>query len=551
MEVFDYLTQMFLAEYFLLDSTAGRFLDEKERKKAFSELARIYCIPENQKLKKLFTETEEEHFRSIADISSYERFCRLLEFGEKSGQDTTLNAEERMILSQKRAALSVKQEILGDDMALTEEDVYTDLLNAAMNGNIDAIGILAFMEYNGICMFCDNESAIKRLRLCAKWNCIFGLLMGIAYDSENKKCYYDRLFTILNNENRKGLFTHICKTGAYEAVPEKDSVAGILEKAFGQGIIKRNVYDRNFAKVAFSQIISNDDKKKLLLNSNSKSRLDACYGIPFDSELHGKFEIDVSVAEDLPLKRDSQVKKILQNLMLSKRGPAEICSPLLVVTSDSFLTDMFCDMLTRALGETPNVLIDAGTLNHNDLAPDRDNIILRKLSETKTVRTVFIIKNCEELEGAMLDDLHNLLDYSYRKKFPLASPCVSLDLSEVVFVLIAQGRDADITDIAPECDTVYSERLSLQEKKTVIKALFARRKEAFGNIGVEMTEEGADYLLCFDTVKLQRIIDGVLKNALFGKSSEIDKDDIKTVCKEQNIVNSKNGFGYVGGDIYA
>lgn len=550
MEIFDHLLQMFLSKYFLFDSICGNFLTEKERHKVFFEMAKIFCLPDNKKIRALFKETEEEHFRTITDFASYERFCRLLEFAEKSYQQVVLSPSEKKILAQKRAALNVRQNIFGAELALTEEDIYSTLLSTAMNGNTDAMTTLAFMEIHGICIFNDEGNAIKRIRLCAEWNNIFGLLMGILYDSDNKKAYYNRLYTILQNENRKQIFNYICSAHNFDGPFEKDAVAKVLERAFELETADRNVYNGNFATIAFSEIISTDDKKKLLLDSG-KGSIDTFSDIPFSSVKEGIFTVDESKVKNLPLKRESETGKIIQNLKLAKRGPAEICSPLLIVTPDAFFTAMYCDMITDVLGDTPIVEIDAGTLDTYDLAPTKENIILRSLRETKTVRTVFIIKNCEELEHGVLDDLHNLLDYNYRKKFPLNHPSVAIDLSEVVFILFSHERDGSITDLIPDCDTVYVEKISPEEKKTVINTLFISSKSKFGITDVNLSEDCVNHLLVFDTQKLQRIIDGVLKKVLFSENGTVTVDDIRKVCKEQNIISSKNGFGYVGGDMYA
>lgn len=550
MEILDHLSQMFLSKYFLFDSICGIFLTEKERHKVFFEMTKIFCLPENKKIKELFQETEKEHFRTITDFASYERFCRLLEFAEKTYQQVVLSPSEKKILAQKRAALNARQDLFGTELALTEEDIYSTLLSTAMNGNTDAMTTLAFMEIHGICIFKDKENAIKRIRLCAEWNNIFGLLMGIMYDENNKQDYYNRLYTILHNENRKQIFGYICKAKHFEGPFTKDDEAKILERAFELETADRKIYNSNFATVAFSEIISVEDKKKLLLGGVKRS-IDSLSDIPFSSAEKGIFTIDETKTENLPLIRDSETRKIIQNLKLAQRGPAEICSPLLIIAPDKFISDMYRDMITDILKDTPIAEIDAGTLDTYDLAPTRENVILRSLGETKTVRTVFIIKNCEELDRVVLDDLHNLLDYNYRKKFPLNNPAVAIDLSEAVFILFSHERDGEINQLIADCDTVYAEKISTEEKKTVIRTLFTNSKLKFGIPNAELSEECINYLLVFDTEKLQRIIDGTLKKLLFSSKNGISEQDIKTVCKEQNITSSKTGFGYVGGNIYA
>lgn len=550
MEIFDYLSQMFLSRYFLFDSICGNFLTEDERHKSFFEMARIFCLNDDNKIRELFEETEAEHFRSITDFSSYERFCRLLEFAEKSNQQVRLSPSEKKILAQKRAALNSRQNIFGKELALTEEDIYSTLLSTAMNGNVDSMTVLAFMELHGICIFKDSENAIKRIRLCAEWNNIFGLLMGILYDADNKKDYFNCLYTILNNENRKQIFGFICESCGFDGPFIKDNEARVLERAFELGLADRNIYNNKIATVVFSEMISIDDKKKLLLDG-AKGSIETYSDIPFAAVQKGVFTIDSEKTKKFPLKRSEETAKIIRNLRLYERGPASICSPLFIISPDMFLSEMYSTMISQVLCDTPVVELDAGTFDSRSLAPVRENVILRSLSETKTAQTVFIIRNCEELEDGVLDDLKNLLDYGYRKRFPLNNPSVAIDLSQIVLILFSGSRDCEASGLAAECDTVYVEKINPDEKKTVINTLFRNRKAEFGIKKATLSEDSITQLLKSDTKDLQRIIDGVLRKVIFRKSTVITKDDIVTLCKELNIVNAKNGFGYVGGDMYA
>ena len=550
MEIFDYLSQMFLSRYFLFDSVCGNFLAEEERHRVFFEMAKIFCLSDDKRIRELFEETEAEHFRTITDFSSYERFCRLLEFAEKSSQPVRLSPSEKKILAQKRAALNSRQKIFGAEIALTEEDIYSTLLSKAMNGNVDSMTILAFMELHGICIFRDSENAIKRIRLCASWNNIFGLLMGILYDSDNKEEYYNCLYTILNNENRKQIFRYICDTCDFHGPFTKDNEARVLERAFELSVADRNVYDSKFATVVFSEMISVEDKKKLLLDS-ARGSLEACSNIPFDAVQNGAFTVNEKAASEFSLRRTNETEKIINNLRLYERGPASICSPLFIVAPDMFFAEMYSEMITAVLGDTPVIELDAATFDAYSLAPIKENVIFRGLSETKNARTVFIIKNCEELEDGILDDLQNLLDYNYRKKFPLNTPSIAVDISQLVLILFSGSRDCEAMKLVAECDTVYVEKINRDEKKTVIKALFENRKNEFGTTKASLSEDSIAQLLEADPGKLQKIIDGVLRKVIFGKNPVITAEDISTVCKEQNIVNTKNGFGYVGGDVYA
>lgn len=546
----EYLLEPFLTWYYLLESTCGAFMSEREKSKHFYELAKVFCIPETPELDSCYQDSNLEHFREIADFSSYERFCRMIEFAQKSGQDIGLTERDRMILAQKREAMEIRSELFRQAKNLTKESVSATLQTMAMNGNLDAMVLLSYMEYHGICICRDRNDAVKRIRLCAKWNSLFGNLMGIAYDEEKRQNYYDTLYTILRNAGQKQVFEHICKVRSFSGKCEKNPVARIIEKAFGLGIAKRNIYDQLFAKVAFSDLISVEDKEKLLLNKQ-KDAIVSLSDIPFDVTWDGAVEFDERCAEDLPLKRKEEIRKILRNVVVAGSCPAEAYTPLLIVSSDDCIADMYSKMLKKGFSESSVIEIDAGTLNTQDFEGGRENVFLRGLSETKSARTVFMLKHCEELSENQLSELMKVLDYGYRKKFKLFRPTVSLDLSGLMFILLSGERNPNVMKLSECCDTVWTERISAEEKDLVVESVFRARLRSFGLEQLTMEEGCLEFLAGYDSKQVQQIVDGALRWAVFEKSDRIPLSTVKAVCKEQNLAVPRRGFGYTGGEYHA
>lgn len=545
-----YLLEPFLTQYYLLDAVCGTFMTEAEETKLFYALANVFCIPESKELKRYYEDSRLAHFSEMKDVATYERLCRTIEFAQQGGQDIHLTDSDRIILAQKREAMNIKTELFGQAKNLTKEMVSSTLLTMAMNGNIDAMAMLSYMEYHGICVCKDTHNAIKRMRLCAKWNHLFGNLMGIAYDEENRQAYFDTLYTVLRNASQKQVFDYICTVRENNGVFEKNPVARIIEKAFGLNVVKRNIYDQGFAKVAFSELISVEDKEKILLNKQ-KDAIVSLSDIPFDVTWEDTIAFDEHCTDTLPLTRENEIKKILQNIAVARNCPAEAYTPLLIVASDDYVTDMYSKMLKSGFDRAAVIEVDAGTLSGQDFAGGKDNVFLRGLSETKAARTVFMLKHCEELEEEKLDELLKVLDYEYRKKFKLFQPPVSLDLSGLLFVLFAAEHNAGVTKLAACCDTVWTERISTEEKTSVVESVFHSRSRSFGCAGLEMEEGCTAFLAAYDTRQVQQIVDGALRCAIFEKSSYITLSSMQSVCKEQNITVSRRGFGYAGGNYHA
>lgn len=538
-----YLTEVFLKYFFLLESVCSDYLSRKEKWDAYKKLADIFCIEMDDTVKDYFEESEKKHFLEIKDVASYERLCRIIEFAEKSGQDVEMTEEDYLILSQKRAAVNAKADIFKHAKNLTKETISSTLQSTAMNGNIDAMALLAFMEYNGICITKDAYHALKRIRLCAKWSHTFGNLMGIAYDTTNEQYYYDVLFTVFRNENQKEIFKYICAVKQYQGTAEKDSVARIIEKAFGLDIIKRSTYDHAFSRIAFSELISPEDKEKILL-SKQKDILSAFADIPFDAKKEPRISFDAECTKTVTVKRTNELSGILKNMTVTVRCPAKVYKPLYIISADDYLTEMYSDMLKSGIGKEQCVEIDASTLTTRDFLPDRDNLFLRALSGTKTTQTVFFFKNCSELEQPVMNELLKMTDYTYRNSFKLSYPAVTMNLSEIKFVFFSEKPIKELVEI---CDTMHSGKISQAEKKTVAETVFTERASEYGLKKLSMEESCYEYLAGFDVERLSGVIDEVIRESIFRGTDIVTAEWLKAFCSEQSSAKKEREFGFMGG----
>ena len=542
-----YLIEPLLSQFFLIDAICRGFIGEEEKKGIFEELAKIFCVPLNSETEQYYTVANSDQYKNIVDYSSYERLCRTIEFAEVSGQCVELTKIDRVILAQKRESMKVKSEIFKQSKNLTVDIIAGTLLDASMNGNIDAMVILSYMEYHGICICKDSENAIKRLALCAKWNSLFGNLMGIAYDSRNKGDYYNILFTILRSSNQREVFKYICAYTSFENECTKNPVARIIEKAFGLGIIHRNVYDQIFAKVAFSSLISCEDKEKLLL-SKKKDAIVSLSDIPFDADRKKLFSFDRVRAQNIPLRREEELHKIFCGISPAISNRSALYQTLLVAGDDEYIQNMYIDALKMGFAEKNKVFeVDAGTLSIRDFAGSKENFLLRGLSETKESHTVFVVKHCEKMGDSEQEELQKMLDYEYRRKFKLLEPTVSLDLSDVLIVLFASEVTESVRRLAKECDVVWTGRVNDDEKQIVIDSTFDLRSKSFGIWSARMDDACKCFLIPFKTGQMIRIIDGALKKAAYDNEQVITAELLKTITAQQNVTRSKREFGYLGG----
>lgn len=545
----NYLIEPLLTQFFLIDAICTGYLDEARRRHIFTELSQVFCVPENEETEQYYLTANSPVYKKITDHTAYERLCRTIEFAQSAGQDIGLTPIDRVILAQKREAMQIRSKLFPKVKNLTLDMIADTLLNTAMNGNVDAMVTLAFMEYHGICICKDVKNAVKRISLCAGWNHLFGNLMGIAYDGKNQEDYYQTLYTILRSASQREVFQSICQFKGYENSCVKKPVARILERAFGLGIVQRDLYDQIFAKVAFSQLLSTEDKEKLLLNKK-KDAIVSLSEIPFDATRGKPLSFDREKAALLPLNREQELHKLLCSIYPAVDHRPRLYRTLLAAGNDDYLSQMYAAALKRGFAEENDVIeVDAGMLTVQDFVGAKENFILRGLSETKNTHTVFLISHCDELGERELDELMKLLDYDYRRRFKLLEPTVCLDISDVMFVLLASEKNDTVKKLAQECDLVSVAPISQEEKQTVIDGMVKARAKLFGIDGITLEAEGKTYLTPFKTEQIIRMIDGALKRAAYDHETVITAQSLRTVSEQQNI-SSRRQFGYLGGAYY-
>ena len=548
--VIRYLMEPMLSQFFLVDSICDGFLDEKERRQIFKELGRVFCVPLDAETMGYFTAANAPQYRKIQDITAYERQCRIIQFAEASGQMPELTEVDRMILAQKRDALQIRAELFKQTKNLTMDTVAEILQNTAMNGNVDAMITLAFLEYHGTCITRDREGALKRAALCAQWNHLMGNLMMLAYGSGDKQPIYNTLNTVLRNANQREVFRYLCQAGGFTAAPEQDPVARILDKAFGIGVIRHNHYDSGFAKVAFSQLISTEDKKKLLLNKK-QGAVASLASIPFSADRSGGFTLDREKSSAVVLPRPGELDSIFCGLSPVLNGRGALYRPLLVVGSDPYISRMYMDGLKRGFGDGSVQEIDGAMLTPQDFLSGQENFLLRGISQTNSTHTVFLVHNCDEIGDREQEELRKLLDHGYRRRFNLMDPTVSLDLSDVLMVLFASESNSKVRQLAEECDVVWTQPISRTEKRTVIETMFRQQAEAFGCAAVTMDPGCMEYLEPMGVEKIQGVIEGALKRAAYENAGTVTAQAMQMIVEKKNGPGSRREFGYLGGALHA
>lgn len=543
-----YLIEPFLTEFFLLEALIGGFVEEKTLKRMYRELASVFCLDADA-VKEYYTLSQSEQFKGIRSIEAYERLIRTIEFARQRGQEINVSDRDKMLLAQKREAMTIKKQLFKTVGELTPKNVENELEFLSEHGSVQAMAMLSFLEYHGISVVRDPVNAVKRIKHGARWNDLFSCLMGIKYDNDSRQLYLDILFTVSRSAGQKKVFESILKKTGEGITPKKNRLARIIEKACLNGTVNNGVYDRDFAKVVFSPLISDEDKEKILLKKK-KDVVGQLEDIPFDVKENERIAFDPEAFNTIPVKRDGEIRKILQSMSVLSNCSERAYVPLMIASDEDYVTDMYLYAIKKGLGDTPYIELDAGALAERDFSGTAENLVLRGLSETKSARTVFLIKDCEELDKHLLDDISTMLDYELRKRFKLFHPAISIDISGAVFILFSSQKNPMLDALSDICDVVKAERLVQDEKLQAVRSVMKTRSKVFG-LNALVFEDGIDELLAtYDVRCFRQIVDSTLRNAVYENSDVVTLECVKGLMRENNITAQKKGkgLGFIGGE---
>ena len=521
-----FLTERFLTQFLLIKGILNGIVCDKTIEKVFSDLAKIFCLPiKKAERDTLFAAVFSEPFASVNDNASYLRLCRTVEFA-----NLTLDETDRMILTSMGEAMSCKDAIF-TEKNLTASSIADRLDRSAMGGNIGAMATLSYFENRGIIVKQDKAASLRRMALVADWNHVFGNLLALSCTGD--EAYLDNLHTFLDTPNQRAAVEHISSYYKMNGVRTLKPRAKILETAFEMQILERNQFHRKLSKILFSPLISNEDKKKLILDKHAEEYLK----IPFDAKVEA---VNFYQKNFNPFKgRRDERENILCALSPLWCECEELYRPLMLVESgEAQASGIYYTALKKAFSHV--VEIDAATLTPQDFFGGEQHFMLRALSETKVASTAIFVRNAHLLDENLFEEFGNLLRRDFREKFKLTNPAISFDLSSVVFVLFSNRA---LREFDGFCQVIPVAHLEKDEKTEAIGEIFANRAVSL-NRDIKITKEAVEALSSIGMVHIPRVVDDLLRRAIFKNKDCIGVDDLDL---SPFGVDKRDEFGYFGG----
>ena len=500
--MFDHLTETMLKSYYIAENTVGRFCDDK--RPLFFAYAGIFLLPQEE-AERLFALSQTQEVLRIQSEREYHQHLRMKQYLAMNARSAAADSEIDEIINLKGTAFTLA---LNFQLMFNAKDVRSvaceNLTIAAENGLVLALNALGVLQSEGIVFDKDEENGRKKILCAAEWNSEEGLLAALYYDPDNREKYLECLQGCLVRIGHAEVFGRALeKYGFY--TKGKHEEYRLLEKAFRQGIIKRDVYNKPYARLVYSKILGERDKETLLLTPNKELFAEAS-SLPLKLG-HGTAEFHARVLDGVRPDHPEESSKVLCALgNIDLRGMATY-RPLCFVSDSKYMLDYYAALLPRCFEKAHVERIEICDLVDYDFEPTKNNIFVRGCDEDAF--NLYLLTFRGEIADRAFDMAKNFLQSGKRGNYRLNHPSVSLDLSSVLPVCFCDRENAK--KLKPYCDMVRIAEVTAKEKRIFTEKTVRDKGIVYGVKELTMQEGIAEKLSVYGMDEIDRAIDAAVR----------------------------------------
>jgi len=364
-----------------------------------------------------------------------------------------------------------------------------------------------------------------------------GILTALFYDESSRRLNLNRLYTVAVGTPFESVIKLAEEKYGLKAdgfIPESK----LLKKAFGVGVLKKEIYSSQYSRFLFSRVLRIKDKEQLLFAANGEL-LSETADLPLKL-LERDIPCDSNGFRKFPLKREKEIKRVYigaQNADLRTRNTYR---PLCLVSDSVYLLSMYAEALTKVYSSSQTERIDVAGLSMYDLEPNKNNIFVRNCNEdADNVYFMFFLGDVNERS---FDAAKTFLQSDKRSNFRLNRPSAVLDLGAILPVCFCDKANAKL--LKPYCDVVSLASVTDEEKDALLTRVIQSKQKIYGAT-LEIDVKAKEILLCYSVDKIETLLDKIAR--FYRKRSVINVT--ADIIREINDVLSDNaayGFGGYG-----
>lgn len=533
--MFNNVTELFLGAYFLIEKIAGKLV--KNSRLLFDKLACSLLLNDEDK-DALFALTQRQEVRELVTYNDYAQVCRIQKYVQLADCMYDISDETQQVITIKGNALRKAKQFEMDNLAENTEATICKLITDGANrGYVASLCALGFLQCEGLYVDRNLNAGLKNFEKAAQWNNVEGILFALYYDVENRQTNLNRLRVVTDGNLNDEIFN--CAIKRYGPIKTRaQQESKLLQKAFGAGILKSDIYMSQYARFIFSEVLSIKDKERALF-SGHKEAISETADLPLKLSF-GKIVFDAAAMLNHPLLRKTESEKICRYVRNSDMRGVASYRPLCICADSETLGSFYLDAICKALHKAHVEKIDVADLCDYDLEPTKNNVFVRSCDEDKA--NVYVLCVSGDVRDYTMNSIKNFLQSDKRKKIRLQHPSAVIDLSAVLPICFCDKQNARL--LRPYCEVITLSPVNDCEKREMIEYLFDEKANQYDFDAICAAQGVTEALARFSLDDAAMIIDRIAQYNRCEGSLTITEQMIKdaTICD----VALKSGYGFGG-----
>jgi hypothetical protein len=322
--------------------------------------------------------------------------------------------------------------------------------------------------------------------------------------------------------------------------PKEIKEIKLLTQAFNATILKREVYEPKYARVLYSNVISLHDKEKAVFNPG-KEAIAAIADLPLKVAQKTMLP-DKSWLGNVALYRKSEQGKIVANLGYNMHSAAY--RTLCLCSDSKYILKMYARALKSMNGlnvESINVI----DLASYEIEPTANNVFVRSIDEDRN--NIFLIYVFGDVANQVIDNIKGFLQTEKRSKFHLGVPNVTIDLSNVLPIVLCDKHN--MQKLADVCDMVEVADVGQNELQSLVADMVESKRREYCLTQVKCAEDIMNVINNMTADEIETCIDNAIRAEATKSDVVLLDKDILTKYKYATTKLGNIGFCFGGTDL--
>lgn len=536
--VIDSVTELFLSQFFMLRATLGNFGEHE--KELFSSLGQTFFMNENE-ADRIYNMIRSSEISAISTEKDYYRHLRAKQYlGVISTPYVYDELTDALINIKGNAIINAASHGIKYASEATATSIYQYITGKALLGDIFFMRILGIMQCEGIICAKDRSRGLKTLEAAASWYDIPSILLALYYGNTTE-INLNRLCLSIDN-SPYGLLLSLCERKYGYISGSETYEHKMLVRAFGMGILKREIFSSAYAKIIYHKTLSLTEKENLVF-SYSKEQIMAISGLPLELCHFDMVPLTYGDSDNfdrISFFREKEQSTVIQSFVNSDLRIYEGYRPVCISSSSQYMLRIYADAIKGASDVVHIERFEASDLNEYDFEPNERNILVKNCRADKL--NVYFFFLLGKIKESVMCQIKNFLITAKRSKFRLSNPAIVLNLGEILPVCFCDRENAKLLE--GYCESIVLSDVSSSETRSAVLSFISEKSRLYKTGDISITESAMDKIVNLGLDKAENTIDAAIRrNRKINEKIVLTEEMLSEFC---NMTKEPCGFGFGG-----